>query len=298
MEMRPHGPQKYPSSILILSSASRGWSEIAAELRSHPISEMPGLVPQQMEVTIAICGRYDGWVMRTGAGERQKTRPVQGTIWLSPIGIADSDIKVTEPLHQMLHLYLPARRFSLLAEEYDLSPASAHSIRYLAGLRDEMIRQIGLTVLAELRCETSSGRMLVETCSLMLAARLAHNYGDGWSIKSREIARRKLDDVRLRRVRDYIAEHIEEDITVADLADLANLSAFHFTRLFTAAVGMAPHRYVSQQRLERAMTLLAAAKVPLTDIALSCRFSSQTSFNRAFRRMTGMTPGQYRRLFR
>jgi AraC family transcriptional regulator len=52
---------------------------------------------------------------------------------------------------------------------------------------------------------------------------------------------------------------------------------------------------VSQQRLERAMVLLAAGKQPLSDIAVSCQFTSQPSFSRAFRRATGMTPGEYRR---
>jgi AraC family transcriptional regulator len=298
MELQAHGPTKYPHAALTLASAGRGWSALAAELRSHPVSDMPGLVPQQMEVSIAICGRDDGWVLRSGSGERQKTRPLPGTIWLSPIGIADNDIRVTAPLSKILHLYLPARRFSLLAEEYDLPPAPAHSIHYLAGLQDEMIRQIGLAVIEEMRNETASGRMLVETCSLMLAARLAHNYGDGWSIKRQQTAVRRLDDIRLRRIKDYIAAHIEEDITVADLASQANLSLFHFTRLFTATIGVPPHRYVAQQRLERSMTLLAEGQMALSDIALACCFSSQTSFSRAFRQATGMTPGQYRKLFR
>jgi AraC family transcriptional regulator len=65
--------------------------------------------------------------------------------------------------------------------------------------------------------------------------------------------------------------------------------------MFKAAMGAAPHRYVSQQRLENAMMLLAAGKRPLSDIALICQFSSQASFNRAFRRATGVTPGEYRR---
>lgn len=298
MELQAHGPRKYPHAELKLSSAGQGWSELSAELRSHPVSDMPGLVPQYMEISIAVCGRDDGWVLRSGAGERQKTRPLPGTIWLSPIGIGDNDISVTAPLSNILHLYLPARRFSLLAEDYNLPPEPAHSIHYLAGLQDELVHQIGLSVIEELRNETASGRMLVETCSLMLAARLAHNYGDGWSIKYPQTTVRRLDDVRLRRIRDYIAAHLEEDISVADLASVANLSLFHFTRLFTASFGAPPHRYVAQQRLERSMVLLAESQMALSDIALSSCFSSQTSFSRAFRRATGMTPGRYRKLFR
>jgi len=60
-------------------------------------------------------------------------------------------------------------------------------------------------------------------------------------------------------------------------------------------MGVAPYRYVSQQRLQSAMTLLAEGKQSLSNIARRCRFSSQASFNRAFRRATGVTPGEYRR---
>jgi len=101
---------------------------------------------------------------------------------------------------------------------------------------------------------------------------------------------------KLRRVLDFIDQHLEGEITVAGLADLANLSAFHFTRMFTAAVGVPPYRYVSRRRLENAMAMLAVGKLPLCEIAHRSRFSSQASFNRAFRRATGMTPGEYRRI--
>ena len=108
----------------------------------------------------------------------------------------------------------------------------------------------------------------------------------------------RLDSARFRRVLDFIDRHLEEKITVAGLADLANLSAFHFTRMFTAAVGVPPYRYVSRRRLENAMAMLAIGKLPLCEIAHRSRFSSQAGFNRAFRRATGMTPGEYRRLNR
>ena len=105
----------------------------------------------------------------------------------------------------------------------------------------------------------------------------------------------RLDDVRLRRVLAYIEEHLAEDITVADLANVACLSIFHFTRAFAATMGVPPHRYVSQRRLESAKAMIATGRASLSEIALDCRFSSQSSFTRAFRRATGMTPAEYRR---
>jgi AraC family transcriptional regulator len=101
--------------------------------------------------------------------------------------------------------------------------------------------------------------------------------------------------VRLRRVLDYISEHVADEITLADLARVAGLSTFHFARMFTLAIGVSPHRYVSRIRLENATAEISAGRLPLVQIALNARFSSQASFTRAFRRATGMTPAEYRR---
>ncbi|HVJ44581.1 MAG TPA: AraC family transcriptional regulator [Dongiaceae bacterium] len=205
---------------------------------------------------------------------------------------------LTAPIPKALHLYLPAQQFNLLAKQYGFSRSPIRSIQYLGGLRDTLIHQIGATILSEMTTETATGRMLVETSALMLAAWLAHNYADGSFLKAGTGKPHRLDKARLRRVLDHIDQHLEEEITVAALADLANLSAFHFTRLFTATMGVPPFRYVSRRRLENATSLLAEGTLPLAEIAHRSLFSSQASFNRAFRRATGMTPGEYRRLLR
>jgi AraC family transcriptional regulator len=288
-----HGDRKYGPSGVLLSSVGRGWSGIAADLRFHSACEVPPFDPVYTEVTIAIRG-CSGLVLRTGGGERQETRSGAGKIWLSPAGVRMEEIRITAPHEEVLHLYLPAQPFSAMAND-DMFRIQTHSLRYLADIQDEMIRQIGLAILSEMASESAAGRMLVETSALALAARLAHSYAEAASVKPRRFRLCPLDATRLRRVLDYIAQHLDENITVAQLAGVACLSSAHFARTFTAAMSVAPHRYVSQKRLERAMVLLAAGKRSLSDIALSCQFSSQATFNRAFRRATGMTPGDYRR---
>ena len=263
MDVQADSRWKYPRSRLLASSAGRGWSTIAAELRSHPAGRIASGLQQSVEIVIAIRGADDGFVVRSGAGRQQQTRPASGTIWLAPIGIGDEEITITAPIPEALHLYLPARQFNLLAE---------------------MTR------------ESSTGRMFAETASLLLAARLAHSYADGSVLDPRTGPAHRLDNARLRRVLDHIDRHLEEEITVADLARLANLSTFHFSRMFTAAIGLPPCRFVGRRRLENAMAMLAVGKLPLSEIAHRSGFSSQASFSRAFRRATGMTPGEYRRL--
>jgi len=87
---------------------------------------------------------------------------------------------------------------------------------------------------------------------------------------------------------------IEAAIVLEELARVACLSTFHFARVFTLAIGVPPHRYVSRMRLENAMAEIAAGRLSLAEVALNARFSSQASFTRAVRRATGMTPGEYR----
>jgi AraC family transcriptional regulator len=193
---------------------------------------------------------------------------------------------------------VPTVAFARLMDDYNLPAVPGRSIRYSCGVRDELINQIGLSVLSEMMCPTAAGRMFVETSSLLLAARLVHTHSETGLIRPPLPLRHGLDDGRLRRVLAYIQEHLAEDIAVADLANVACLSIFHFTRAFAATMGVPPHRYVSRRRLESAKAMIAAGRASLGEIALDCRFSSQSSFTRAFRRATGMTPAEHRQTLR
>jgi AraC-like DNA-binding protein len=98
----------------------------------------------------------------------------------------------------------------------------------------------------------------------------------------------------LRRVREYIEEHLVENIELETLAEIAGLSKWHFARAFKQSVGTPPHCYLIQRRLERAKGLLAETDLSLAHIALKSGFSDQSHFSRRFRVFIGVTP----RLFR
>ena len=294
MELQTHGARKYPTSALLGSSGELGWSTMSAELRSHPASEMAVVVPRHTEIGLVVIGNDNCLVTRQGAGQIQRTVPRVGTIWLSPIGVGDNEATITAPIRQTLHLYLPALLFDRLRDDFKLPVTPAHSIRYVAGIRDDVIQHIGGSILSELTNETAAGRMYVETASLTLAARLLQNYCDSGACAPTKYSTHSFDHIRLRRVLDYIAASIEDDITLVDLARIAGYSPFHFARKFTLVMGISPHRYISRIRLENAMAQLATGKLPLAEIALNAHFSSQASFTRAFHRATGMTPKEYR----
>ncbi|KAB8329986.1 AraC family transcriptional regulator [Scytonema tolypothrichoides VB-61278] len=102
-----------------------------------------------------------------------------------------------------------------------------------------------------------------------------------------------LATAKLRQVLNYISAHIERDFTLADLADIAGISQCYFVCLFKQSMGITPWQYVTQQRVERAKTLLRQRDCLIAQIALECGFNSQSHFTQQFRKLTGVTPKQY-----
>ena len=97
----------------------------------------------------------------------------------------------------------------------------------------------------------------------------------------------------LARAIDYLAEHYDRNVGLAELASAAELDGFHLTRAFTSAKGMPPHAYHIQARLRKAQERLAAG-AGVTDVAHDLGFSDQAHLTRLFKRLTGVTPGRYR----
>ncbi|WP_133123064.1 helix-turn-helix domain-containing protein, partial [Methylobacterium frigidaeris] len=94
----------------------------------------------------------------------------------------------------------------------------------------------------------------------------------------------------------WIEQRLDERLTLARLADRAGLSPYHFSRLFTARMGLAPMAHVRGRRLVRAARRLAAEPdLRLVDLAFEAGFESQEAFTRAFGRRFGVTPGRFRR---
>jgi AraC family transcriptional regulator len=100
---------------------------------------------------------------------------------------------------------------------------------------------------------------------------------------------------RIQRSVSYLEANFHSKLTIQDLARIANLSPFHFTRLFTRLVGLSPHEYVLNYRLRFAVRLLRAhLEYSISEIALASGFSDQSHFSKTFRRAFGKTPKAYR----
>jgi AraC family transcriptional regulator len=295
LELHSEGGRKYPASRLLKSSTDLGWSSFVGELRQHSSGAGPGATAASVEVAVAIKGASRGKVICKVGAQRKVARPTGGAIWLNPASTRADQIEIASPDLKVLHLFLPDAAFARLAGDYNLPRVPTESIRYVSGVHDDVIHKVALSVLTEMKEPSSIGRMMAETSSLFLAARLLRQHAEAQPAAASERSAGRLDAVRLRRVLDYIEQHLGEDISVGDLAEVACLSVFHFTRAFSASVGMPPHAYLSRRRLERAKALLSKGAVSLSQIAFDCGFSSHSSFTRAFRRVVGATPADFRR---
>ena len=99
----------------------------------------------------------------------------------------------------------------------------------------------------------------------------------------------------MRRVREYVDVHLSESITLATLAAVAGLSMHHFAREFKQSLGVTPHHYLTQKRVERAQEMLVQTELSLSEIAYATGFSDQSHLARHFRHMLGTTPREFRR---
>lgn len=96
----------------------------------------------------------------------------------------------------------------------------------------------------------------------------------------------------LKRLKDFVFEHLDEPLDVAKLAKMTNRSQFHFSRAFTRSVGVSPHRYVVHLRLRRAVEMVRDGKFGLAEIAAKTGFADQSHLTRWIRRVHGVSPTQ------
>ena len=94
------------------------------------------------------------------------------------------------------------------------------------------------------------------------------------------------------RAKEYLHANAHRDVSLAQLAAVSGLSPYHFLRVFTAELGISPHRYLTQLRVWRAARLLAHGR-PISETALTVGFADQSHLTRHFKKIIGVTPGQY-----
>jgi AraC family transcriptional regulator len=288
-----HAVSKFVTGRQLVSSSGRGWSNMLAERWSHAVGELPSTFPRDTEIDVLLKGRMR--VERKGPGGLQTMAGRRGTFGISPAGVREEFINIREPADDCLHIFLPAKPFAdVILQDFDIDPTRA-TLRYEMVEYDPFIEQIALAISRELTAETSAGRLLTESLGNTLSAYLVHRYSEfPVTAKALGASVRPMDERRMSRVLEFIDARLGQNFTVADIAAVACMSPAHFARSFKARTGQSPHQFVSRKRLELAERMLVDPSRLMSEIAFSTGFSSQSNFSRAFRNVTGMSPGEYR----
>ena len=159
-------------------------------------------------------------------------------------------------------------------------------------MRHPQIEAIAMMLFTELQQEQSGSRLYLDSLTNALAVNLLRHH----TITKPQVPIYEggLPKRQLQQILDYIDAHLDQDIKLANLARLLDMSQFHFSRLFKQSIGMSPYQYLIQQRVERAKQLLNQTDHVIADIALDCGFNSHSHLSKQFRQLTGMTPKAYR----
>jgi AraC family transcriptional regulator len=161
------------------------------------------------------------------------------------------------------------------------------------GVEDPVIGRLAALGRFQLNEGGAGGRLYLEGLAAALAVHLLRSSG-----LSRRLPiphRGGLAPRQIRRVLEYIEAHLTEELGLVELAAIVELSPHYFGEAFRISTGRSPHRYVMERRVECARGLLWDADRPIRDIAYAAGFSSQSHFTANFRRVTGLTPGRFRR---
>jgi AraC family transcriptional regulator len=158
---------------------------------------------------------------------------------------------------------------------------------------DRSIWETALKLKAQTGTSRLASRQHAEALSIVLAHELVQLNGGNGGLEPR--VRGGLAGWQRRKVEQYIGEHFADDVSLATLARLVELSPYHFARAFKQAFGAPPHRYLATVRMQRARDLLAKPALSVTEIGRAVGFIETSSFSAAFRKLTGITPTEYRR---
>jgi AraC family transcriptional regulator len=214
---------------------------------------------------------------------RQTPLGAPGTLAFYPAGLT---LRTVQPAARFVQVVWDTDLYSSLLPELG---AATSGFEFLYPLQDPLLGQIVTTLAQEIEGGFAD-RILVESLGTALCIRIAQRFVEHLPLPTSG----GLSPERLQRVRDYVEAHLDNDLPLTMLADVACLSPYHFSRSFKQAAGVGPQRYVIQRRLERAKRLLRQTHQPLALIAQEAGFADQGHLTQMFRRETGVTPGRFR----
>jgi AraC family transcriptional regulator len=277
------------AGLPILSSRNQGWENILVEQFQNPAGEGRFQYSEEHAICLSLSPRPVRFV-QIKESRMHTSLYGKGDISITPAKVPffarwDSD-------DNYLQIRIASEFIQSVAREaFDVNPDRLELVSEFR-TRDRQIESISMLLFAELQQENLGSKLYIDSLANVLAVHLLRQYATS---KPRiTVYEGGLPDRQLIQVLEYINEHLDRDIKLADLAQLLDMSQFHFSRMFKGAIGTSPYQYLLQQRIERAKLLLKQKERSIVDIALECGFNSHSHLSKQFRQLTGMTPTAYR----
>ncbi len=199
-------------------------------------------------------------------------------------------------LFHSVHFYLP--RFALDGLADDANARRFDELRYKPAVshQDSVLKGIVESLSPAFRNQQRVNRLYVDHMMLAAGHHIASRYGGMRPVV--HLGSGGLSPSQQRKAKALLCEDLSGNLPLAVLARECGMSQWQFSRAFRKTVGVPPHRWLIQQRIALAKTLLREGRQSLAQIAVSCGFSSQSHFTRFFSAASGMSPGTWRRAVR
>ncbi|XQQ05745.1 MAG: AraC family transcriptional regulator [Leptolyngbya sp. IPPAS B-1204] len=197
-----------------------------------------------------------------------------------------------QSVDKTLHIVIDPNFLDKIAVDTEcISPGKIELLPVLKA-SDHKLESLVQLFLAELDQSDLGERLYLESLSSMLGVHLLRRY-----CNITPDFRQYCDGLaphRLNAVLEYIQDHLHQELSLDEIATQIGMSRCYFATQFKQAMGITPHQYVSQQRVEKAKQYLRLHKLSITDVALECGFANQSHLTKVFKKQTGTTPKAYR----
>jgi AraC family transcriptional regulator len=285
-------PQKSNFSLPnlpIISSDKAGWDKLQLAFHRQPACFMPEHSPQHHVICVNTGNPIT--LERTVDGQSKTIDALP----VGDIGIYPANLRRTFQSYQeaeYIQLYLEPTLLTEVGSE--LCPNSdIKLVTQLAPSFDPLIYQMAIALKTSLEVDGTSSKLYADAMTNALAVHLLSRYST--SKPSLPQPSSGLSKKQLKQVVDYIHEYLNRDVSLAELANVVQLSSYYFTRLFKQSIGIAPHQYHIRCRVDRAKQLLREKQLSLAEIACAVGFASQGHLNYHFKRVVGVTPTAFLR---
>lgn len=265
----------------------RSWPHVSASLFSRAAGEGCWRNDEH-RICVPLLGARSGTVQIENGRTEEFKFTALNPIQFSPAGITAR--WVLEEDNTCLQIVQSRETYRNLASEIT-APGSAVDLQPIFFLDDPQLAALVQSIVNEIDGGFLDN-LLVEALDTALAIRIVRHF---LGPTAKPFSARTLSRERLQRVLDYVDAHLGAPLSLNEIAGVACLSPYHFSRCFKHSMGVGPYRYVVVRRIERARRLLTQTEMPLADIAAAVGFDSQSSFTARFRREAGVSPGRLRK---